>query len=378
MYIERTIEKKIKKFLFSGQVIIVYGPRQVGKTMLVKHLLTSFSLSERRYFNLDEGDIFRKFEEADTSTALKQIVGNVKIAVIDEAQRIKDIGLKLKLISDTFPQLQILVTGSSSFDIADKVSEPLTGRAIEFYLNPFSLKEIKAFKDEIEIGRELNDLLIYGSYPKIVLAETIEKKELYLRNIEEKYLFKDILKHEGVKAPGIVRKLLTALALQVGSTVSYSELANLLGYRKETIGRYIDVLEKSFVIFTLGSYSKNLRQELNRGKKIYFYDNGIRNALINNLNDLSLRDDVGKLWENFVISEKMKSNFWQAQKSNYYFWRTYEGQEVDLLEEKSGKIFGYEAKWRGGTRGPSKMWGEAYPKASWEEINRENFISKLG
>ncbi|MEK7522683.1 MAG: ATP-binding protein [Patescibacteria group bacterium] len=372
--IPRTVEKTILKYLWKGKIIIIYGARQVGKTTLVKTIIKNLSLQSSIYLNCDENDIRQMFIHANTSTQLKEIIGNRKLVVIDEAQRIPDIGLKLKLLVDAFPSQQIIATGSSSFDLANTIVEPLTGRNISFWLYPFSISEIQTIYSSTEIHRILETFLIYGTYPAVIKAASFEEKQTNVSYIANNYLYKDIFKFQGLKASTVVTKLLQALALQIGSEVSYNELAGLLGIAKETVASYINLLEQAFVIFTLPPFSNNKRKELHKLRKIYFYDTGIRNALINNFNPISLRNDIGQLWENYSISERQKKWFWLTDKPNFYFWRTYDQQEVDLIEEKMGKIGAFEIKWKNARLKPPKAWRESYPKSHWTNITKDNFI----
>lgn len=376
MYIQRGVEPVIKKSLFQGKIIILYGARQVGKTTLVKNLAEKIG-EDYGYFNCDELDVLSKFQKADNSVALKQLIGNQKLIVIDEAQRIKNIGLKLKLLIDNYPEKQIIATGSSSFDLSNEISEPLTGRNFEFWLFPLSLSEIKREADPIEIERKLENILIYGSYPEIYQLDSIEQKSQRIKYLASNYLYKDILKFNHIRNSETVIKLLQALAIQIGSEVSYNELARLVGISKQTVAAYINLLEKAFIIFRLSPYSGNLRKELGKLRKIYFLDLGIRNAIINNQNPLNLRDDIGKLWENFVISEKYKQQFGIGFKTNYYFWRTYDQQEVDLVESKGGNLFAWEIKWSEKVRKPPKAWVDNYSNATWQIINRKNYLKFL-
>jgi len=371
MYIKRQVEEEIKKNLFKDKVVIVYGARQVGKTTLVRKIANDLG-KPYKYLNCDEMDVLGRFQEAKNSLALKQIVGDNGLVIIDEAQRVKNIGLKLKLLVDNYPNIQLLVTGSSSFDLSNEVNEPLTGRSDEYWLFPLSVKELWKGSDKIDRDRQLDKWLVYGSYPDVWTVEDIEGKEKKVKLLAGNYLYKDILKFNQIKNSEIILKLLQALALQIGSEVSFNELANVLEISKQTVASYIDLLEKAFVVFCLKPYSGNLRRAINKKRKIYFLDLGIRNALINNLNSINIRDDVGKLWENFVVAEKYKSQFGLGYKTNFYFWRTYEGQEVDLVEDKGGKLIGWEIKLKSKGRKQPKDWGR-YENSSWVEVDRENF-----
>lgn len=327
--IERILEKHIIEHLFKGKIIIIYGARQVGKTTLVQMLLNKLDRNYL-YLNADEIDVRELLEDA-TSTKLKSIVKNSSIVFIDEAQRIKNIGLTLKIFADQINEVQVIVTGSSSLDLLSKINEPLTGRKYEFILYPLSFQELVNSTSIIEEKRFLEFRLIYGYYPEIV-SKKVEEKEL-LKLLVNSYLYKDLLNLEKIKKPQILEKIVKALALQVGKEVSYNEIAQLVDSDKQTVEKYIYLLEKSFVIFRLQSFSKNLRNEIKKSKKIYFYDNGIRNAIIGNFNLLSNRVDKGALFENFLISERLKYIYYNNINCNRYFWRTKQQQEIDYIEE---------------------------------------------
>lgn len=368
MVIRRTIQAHIEKKLFKQKVIIVYGARRVGKTTLLSSLRGQYE-KESVYYNCDEPDIRRSLTEV-TSTELKSLIGKRKIIFIDEAQRVKNIGITLKLIVDNFPQIQVVATGSSSFDLSNEVVEPLTGRKYEFYLFPFSLRELGQIYSPLEINRLLEKRIIKGMYPEVVLKE--EEDEEILKEISRSYLYKDILQYQNLKNPEMLEKLLQALALQVGSEVSYNELGSLLGVDKKTVQRYVEILEKAFIIFRLRPYSRNLRKELSKLRKIYFFDTGVRNAIINNLNPLDLRQDTGSLWENFLIAERIKQNLNLGQGKNIYFWRTGD-KEIDYLEEEGEKLSGFEFKWRKEKVKKPKLFLETHPKSKFQLINRENY-----
>lgn len=375
MYIQRRLEDTIKKALFKGKIIIVYGARQVGKTTLVKRIVKNLG-EPYQYLNCDEMDILSALQNANTSEALKQVIGSHKLVIIDEAQRVKNIGLKLKLIVDNFPKIQVIATGSSSFDLANEVNEPLTGRNFEFWLFPLTVGELFSKDQKIEAQRKLESLLVFGSYPDVYQLESREQKSERIKYLASNYLYKDILKFNNIKNSEVVLKLLQALALQIGSEVSFNELANMVGVSKKTVADYIELLEKSFIIFRLSPYSGNLRKAIGKLRKIYFLDLGIRNAIINNQNPIQIRDDVGKLWENFVISERYKQQLGLGDKTNFYFWRTYDKQEVDLVEEVGGKLLGWEIKWGQKVSKVPRAW-TGYGNSSWQIINRENYLDHL-
>lgn len=367
--IKRTIQDSVEKVLFKGKIIVIYGARQVGKTTLVKEIQKKYG-EDSNYFNCDEPDIRRAFTDK-TSTELKAFLGNKKLVIVDEAQRVKNIGLTLKLIVDNFPAIQIIATGSSSFDLSNEIAEPLTGRKYEFYLYPISLEELKSIYSDLEITRILGSRMIFGMYPEIIAAADDAGKKL--KNIAESYLYKDVLQYQNIKNPEVLNKLLSALALQIGNEVSYNELSAIVGVDKKTVANYIQLLEKTFVIFRLSPFSRNLRHELKKMRKIYFYDTGIRNALINNFNSLNLRTDIGALWENFMISERVKYNNNRGKAKNIYFWRTHFGKEIDYVEETEGKLEGYEFKWGKDNFTKPKEFLETYKNSAIELVNKNNF-----
>lgn len=332
----------VNSWMDSPEIIILFGARQVGKSTLLEILSSQYA--EMIILNCENPVISDVFQSRDISRILALFEGN-KIVALDEAQEIPEIGRILKLLYDDKRVTQKLIaTGSSSFELANKTGEPLTGRNVKFRLFPLSINEIARENGWLNVLESINDVLVYGCYPGIVdLSPTDKKKKLLTMSGD--YLFKDIYKFEQLRNPEILRKLLKAIALQVGNLVSIPELANLTGVSAITVERYLDLLEKSFVIFRLGSYSSNLRNELKKSRKYYFYDNGIRNAVLNNFVPVDERTDIGALWENFCIAEHLKSNENKAIFSNYYFWRTYDGAEIDLVEERDGKLFAFEFKW---------------------------------
>ncbi len=371
--IKRKIQDSIEKSLFKGKLVVIYGARQVGKTTLIKEMQKNY-FNKSIYINCDEPDM-REALTKKTSTELKSFIGNNNLVLIDEAQRVKNIGITLKLIVDNYPKIQVIATGSSSFDLSNEIVEPLTGRKYEFYLFPFSLEELKEIYSEIEINRIIENLTIFGMYPDIVLQK--DDTAGLLREITKSYLYKDVLQYQNIKNPEVLEKLLQALALQIGNEVSFNEIAEIIGIDKKTVSSYISILEKAFIIFRLKPYSKNLRSELKKLRKIYFVDTGIRNAIINNLNPFNLRQDVGALWENFLVSERIKFNKNHNRIRNTYFWRTQKGQEIDYLEEESDKLFGFEFKWRKKSFRKSKLFMESYPGSSVQLINRDNYLEFL-
>lgn len=368
--INRTIEKQIEERLFKGKAIILYGARQTGKTTIVKQIQKKY-LDIAVYYNFDEPDIRKEFEDA-TSDYLRKIIGNKKIIIFDEAQRVKNIGITLKLIVDNFKDIQVIATGSSSFDLSNVTEESLTGRKYEFYVYPFSLEELNPEKDKLKTDRLLENRMIYGLYPEVALKSKEDQQEI-IKNIAKSYLYKDVLQYQKIKNPEILEKLLQVLALQIGNEVSYNEISNALDINKKTVTNYIELLKKSFVIFDLKPFSRNKRKEIKKLRKIYFYDLGIRNALINNFNSLDLRTDKGQMWENFLISERIKINNNHKKDCSIYFWRTHDRKEIDYIEEKGGKLYAFEIKLgKGKTSGAEKFIDE-YNGSEFKLINKDNY-----
>jgi len=369
--IERHLFEIIFQKLFTGKAIILMGPRQVGKTTILRGLFGN--RSDFIWLNGDESDIQKLFGDI-SSSRLNALFADKKIVVIDEAQRIENIGLKLKLITDELQHIQLIATGSSAFNLANSINEPLTGRKWEYKMLPLSFSEMVKHHGLIEEKRMLPHRLIYGYYPEIVVNQGQEKE--LLKQLTDSYLYKDILMLEGVKKPDKLLKLLQALSFQIGSQVSDNELGQLCGLDNKTVNKYLDLLEKSFVIFHLGSFSRNLRNELKFSKKYYFYDNGIRNALIANFNQPELRTDIGALWENFMISERQKYLIYNDKWVNSWFWRTKEQKEIDYIEEEDGRISAFELKWNPDQKlkqpGSFKT---AYPESIFLVIHRDNYES---
>jgi hypothetical protein len=369
MKIARNIQRDVEKALFKGKIVVIYGARQVGKTTLVKEIMLNYS-EKSLYLNCDELDV-REALTDKTSTELKSFIGSCQLLIIDEAQRVKNIGLTLKLLVDNFPTIQVIATGSSSFELSNKIAEPLTGRKMEFFLYPFSINELLQVYTPLEMDRLLEERLIFGMYPSVLLAEADRDK--IVRELATSYSYKDVLTYQDIRNPELLEKLLQALALQVGSEVSYSELAQLLGVNKVTIESYVRILEQAYIIFRVGPFSRNIRNELKKKRKIYFYDLGLRNALINNLNPISLRQDVGALWENFIISERIKRNNNLGLSVSSYFWRTTNGKEIDYLEEASGVLSGYEFKWQKNNFSAPREFLKAYPGSEIKLVNKDNY-----
>lgn len=366
--INRTIEESLKRDFFKGKIIILVGPRQVGKTTLINHILENYS-SIITFSGDDRKD--RNTLAKNSFAFLDNLIGEKKVIFIDEAQKIEEIGNTLKLLVDNYgEEKQIIATGSSSLNLLSNTSEPLTGRKYVYELYPLSVGEIYSQRHPLDIDKELESLLIYGTYPDIYNG-SLKLKENHLTEIIRSYLYKDILELENVKNSSSLDTLLSALALQIGSEVSLSELSNLLNLNLRTIERYIDLLEKNYVIFRLPPFYTNERKVLSKQNKIYFYDLGIRNALINNFNPLSKRNDRGVLWENFLIIERMKLNAYTNRYVSKFFWRTYDGAEIDYIEKYADSLDGFEFKWSKERKAP-KSWLE-YTNAKYELINIDNY-----
>lgn len=339
--ITRKLEKVIEQRMFKGKAILLIGARQVGKSTLFRQI-TEKRTEPLLSLNCDEPEVKEMLAQINTAE-LRLLIGNNRLVVIDEAQRVPEIGLTLKKITDNFPDVQLLVTGSSSFELQNRLNEPLTGRKYEYHLYPISTAELLENKGLLAIRQSLESRLIYGSYPDII-NHADEAKEL-LMNIANSYLYKDLLALDDIRRPVLLEKLLVALSLQVGSEVSYNEVAQTIGTDSKTVEKYIDLLEKCYIIFRLNAFSRNVRTELKKSKKVYFYDNGIRNAVIQNFAPLNLRQDTGALWENFFISERLKANHYAGRFAKSYFWRTTRQQEIDYIEESDGKFTVFEMKW---------------------------------
>lgn len=370
MLIPRYIGCTLKKALFKSKVVVLFGARQVGKTTEVKNLIQSFP-KESLYLNGELISIQERLSVREAVT-LKSYLGNKRLIVIDEAQKVPHIGDVLKILVDTYPEIQIVATGSSSFNLAGQIGEPLTGRVNQFILYPLSLGEIENQYGRLEAGSKLENIMRFGSYPEIFLSSEHDA-QLRLNEISSNYLYKDILSFDDVKKSPLIIDLLKLLALQLGQEVSYNELAVKLGVSRQTIQKYIYLLEQSFVLFTLRAFSRNLRKEISKSVKIYFYDLGIRNSLIQNHNPLALRADVGALWENLMILEKIKTDAYQERLSNRYFWRTYGQQEIDYVEERGGTLHAFEFKW---SEKHFKIPGEfakTYPNTTFHVVNQANY-----
>ena len=372
--IERDLRAVLDSKIGKGKVLLLIGPRQVGKTTFLKNILTAVSSEKKvQFWNCDESDV-RQFLSEANSAKLKSFLGNSDFIVIDEAQRVKDIGLTIKLLHDSFPNVQLAVTGSSSLDLSNSINEPLTGRKFEYNLFPFSTNELVNHTSMLEEMRLLKNRLVYGFYPDVV-NNPGEEKEI-LTNIVNSYLYKDVFEFQDIRKSSVIEKLVQALALQVGSEVSFNELGNLLGIDTVTVQRYVDLLEKAYVIFHIRSFSRNVCNELKKSIKIYFYDNGVRNSVISNFSPVELRSDIGALWENFLISERIKNNAYHNKNAKYYFWRTTQKQEIDFIEEVDQNLFAYEFKYnpkKANSKCPLTF-SNNYPNVPFDVITSENYM----
>ncbi len=376
--IQREIKENIKTQLTSKQkIIILYGARQVGKTTLIKKIIKTFK-GKILHINADE-KVYNETLSSRDFSKLSGLVDGFDLLFIDEAQRIPDIGINLKILHDNLPALKIILTGSSSLDLANKINEPLTGWIFTNILYPISILEWQNYTglNDYSTALKLEEFILFGMYPEIFSYKNFDQKRKYLDDLSKSYLYKDILTLANIKYPEKLNQLLKLLAYQVGQLVSLQELATTLQIHRDALLNYISLLEKSFVIFRLPGFSRNLRKEVVKMDKIYFYDTGIRNALINNFNSLQLRNDKGQLWENFLMAERMKSNAYNKQFTNSYFWRTYSGAELDLVEEKDGKLNGYEFKWGNKQAKAPVSWTENYSNSTFKCINSDNFIQWL-
>ena len=368
MIINRTLQPEIESKLSANKAILIMGARQTGKTTLIKSVCKS--REDVLWLNGDEPDV-RSLMDNITSTRLKAIIGNKNIVVIDEAQRINNIGLAIKLIIDQIPHVRVIASGSSSFELANRVNEPLTGRKWEYKLFPLSFGEMAAENGLLEEKRLLPHRLVFGSYPEIVTNPGAEK-ELLLQ-LTDSYLYRDVLTLEQIKKPDKLVQLMQALAYQAGSQVSYAEVGQKCGLDSKTVEKYIILMEQAYVLFRLSSFSRNLRNELTTSRKVYFVDNGIRNALIANFSHVENRADTGALWENYLVSERVKYLRNNGLSANHWFWRTRQQQEIDYLEESEGALKAYEFKWNPYAKVKfPKTFASAYPDAAFQTVHRDN------
>jgi predicted AAA+ superfamily ATPase len=377
MFIPRKIGDAIRsKLITTNKILILYGPRQSGKTTLVESILKDIQLKQLK-INADEKKYTDILSSRDLNK-LKLLVENYDLLFIDEAQRIPDIGVNLKLLRDHLPGLKIIATGSSSFELANRVKEPLTGRTWTFSLYPIAFDELRRLHSPMELAGRLEEFLVYGMYPEALSIPNQQDRIIYLKELSSSYLYKDIFEISSIRHASRIDDLLRLLAFQIGGQVSIAELAQQLNLSRDTVTSYIDLLEKSFILFRLRGFSRNLRKEVVKMDKIYFYDLGIRNAIIDNFKSLNQRNDIGRLWENFIICERRKFLSGQFLYTNPYFWRTYTGAELDYVEESGEQLSGYEIKWTARKSRPPSSWSESYPHAGYSIINQDtfhNFIS---
>lgn len=370
--IKRILQDKVAERIEPNKAVLIFGARRVGKTVLMRQLTGNFP-GKTMLMNGEDYDTQALLAENSIAN-YRHLLEGVDLLAIDEAQNIPDIGAKLKLIVDEIPGVRVLASGSSSFDLLNKTGEPLVGRSTQFLLTPFSQREISQTENLLQTRQNLESRLLYGSYPEVVMLENFERKTDYLRDIVGAYLLKDILSIDGLKSSAKMKDLLRLIAFQVGSEVSYDELGKQLGMSKNTVEKYLDLLSKVFVIYRVGGYSRNLRKEISKAGKWYFYDTGIRNAIIGNFNPLAIRQDIGALWENYMINERVKANSNDRQGKEFYFWKTYDKQEIDLIEESANSLDAFEIKWGEKKPAPPKIFTETYPQASYHVVGRDNYL----
>ena len=372
MKIQR-IYQNIEQFLHPNKALVLFGPRQVGKTTLMEDYLNVTSLKSKKVTGDDI--MIHQVLGSQNLHEIQSFCQGYDLIAIDEAQKIPNIGISIKLMVDQIPGIRVMATGSSSFELAGQVGEPLTGRKTQLFLYPVSQMELLNLFNRFELKQKLSDYLIYGGYPRVLTAESKSEKLQILSEITGSYLFPDIFSFERIKSPQLLLDLLRLLAFQVGSEVSVNELSNKLNIDNKTVKKYLELLEKSFILFKLRGYSGNLRKGITRKSKYYFYDNGIRNAIITNFNSIDLRNDIGRLWENFLVTERLKKQSYQSIFTNNFLWRSWSGSEVDFVEKRDGKLFGYAFKWAKDKVMEPKLWLETYPQATFEIINRENYLN---
>lgn len=368
----------IRKSIQNGKTLIIFGPRRTGKTTLLNDFIRSHD-GPVSFYNGDNLDTQKRFSYYDLSK-LRPLIGQADTLVIDEAQMIPNIGKSLKIINDEIPDVAVVVTGSASFELSGQIGEPLVGRKITKFLYPLSVQEViqDLIAPQPALETLLPQLLVYGMYPNVITAQTDKERQEFLLDLVNSQLLKDVLMYQQVKSPDFLMRLLNLLAYQIGGEVSHSELASSLGVDRKTVERYLDLLEKSFIIFRVGGFSRNLRSEITKTARYYFYDIGVRNAVINNFNELDIRNDVGQLWENFAIVERLKSRAYNGIFANQYFWRTWKQSEIDLIEERNGKYHGYEMKWKPKKQKAPDEWTKTYNKsATYRVVAPDSFLEFL-
>jgi len=372
-YIPQKQLGNLKKYVSPGKAVIIYGPRRCGKTTLLEHFQQTVDPEKTLFVTGDDFSV-REYLSSQSLEKLTSFLGEKECLIIDEAQRIPNIGLNLKIIVDHLKHVKVVATGSSSFDLARNIGEPLTGRKFTLMMFPLSQMELSSIESRHVTDDRLESRLIYGSYPQIVLENDNTLRQGILKEIVSSYLMKDILELDNIRHSDKLVRLLQCLAFQIGKEVSITELGTQLSMSKNTVDRYLDLLEKTFVIFRLTGFSRNLRKEITKNHRYYFTDNGIRNALINSFNPLTMRNDIGMLWENYIVGERIKKQKYMEIFANNYFWRTYDQKEIDFVEERDGKLFGYEMKWEPKKiKGPGE-WKTAYPESEFQVIHRENYL----
>lgn len=370
--INRKLQAKIMARIAPNKAVLIFGARRVGKTVMLRQIVSNYP-GRTMVLNGEDFDTLALLENRSIAN-YRHLLNGIDLLAIDEAQNIPQIGNILKLIVDEIPGIKVVASGSSSFDLLNKAGEPLVGRCTQFVLTPFSQRELAQIESPLETYQNLESRLIYGSYPEVVMMNDYDRKTDYLRDIVGAYLLKDILTIDGIKNSNKMRDLLRLIAFQLGSEVSYEEIGKQLGMSKTTVEKYLDLLEKVFIIYRLGAYSRNLRKEVTKAGKWYFYDNGIRNSIIGAFSPLAVRQDVGALWENYIIGERRKANFNDGLRKEFYFWRTYDKHEIDLIEDNMNSLTAFEFKW--GNKMPSAPtpFKEAYPTADFHVVNRDNYL----
>jgi hypothetical protein len=370
--INRKLQAKIMARIAPNKAVLIFGARRVGKTVMLRQIVSNYP-GRTMVLNGEDFDTLALLENRSIAN-YRHLLNGIDLLAIDEAQNIPQIGNILKLIVDEIPGIKVVASGSSSFDLLNKAGEPLVGRCTQFVLTPFSQRELAQIESPLETYQNLESRLIYGSYPEVVMMNDYDRKTDYLRDIVGAYLLKDILTINGIKNSNKMRDLLRLIAFQLGSEVSYEEIGKQLGMSKTTVEKYLDLLEKVFIIYRLGAYSRNLRKEVTKAGKWYFYDNGIRNSIIGAFSPLAVRQDVGALWENYIIGERRKANFNDGLRKEFYFWRTYDKHEIDLIEDNMNSLTAFEFKW--GNKMPSAPtpFKEAYPTADFHVVNRDNYL----
>ncbi len=370
--INRKLQAKIMARIAPNKAVLIFGARRVGKTVMLRQIVSNYP-GRTMVLNGEDFDTLALLENRSIAN-YRHLLNGIDLLAIDEAQNIPQIGNILKLIVDEIPGIKVVASGSSSFDLLNKAGEPLVGRCTQFVLTPFSQRELTQIESPLETYQNLESRLIYGSYPEVVMMNDYDRKTDYLRDIVGAYLLKDILTIDGIKNSNKMRDLLRLIAFQLGSEVSYEEIGKQLGMSKTTVEKYLDLLEKVFIIYRLGTYSRNLRKEVTKAGKWYFYDNGIRNSIIGAFSPLAVRQDVGALWENYIIGERRKANFNDGLRKEFYFWRTYDKHEIDLIEDNMNSLTAFEFKW--GNKMPSAPtpFKEAYPTADFHVVNRDNYL----